>query len=116
MKVLVCGSRDWWRDDIMRERLKQLPRGTEIIHGGARGADRMAGVIANGLGFKVTEFPARWRKRGRVDRSAGLERNLLMLDQEPDLVLAFHLYNSTGTAHTVAQARKRGIPVEVFGV
>ena len=37
-----------------------------------------------------------------------------MLDQKPDLVLAFHddLGKSRGTADTVGEAKRRGIPVE----
>lgn len=111
MKVLVCGSREWRDADTIRERLSKLPRGTEIIHGAARGADRLAGTVAASLGMQVTEFPADWDRYGR---SAGFRRNVLMLDQSPDLVIAFWLNGSTGTKHTVDQADLRGIPVEVF--
>lgn len=111
MKVLVCGSRDWHRDDIIHARLAQLPRGTTIMHGGARGADRMTGVIALRLGFNVIEFPADWHKLGR---SAGYRRNLEMLDENPDLVIAFHKDNSTGTQHVINEAVKRGMDLEVI--
>lgn len=43
-------------------------------------------------------------------------RNIEMLDQKPDLVLAFWDGASTGTGHTVAEAGKRGIPVEIVRV
>src|SRR5262252_8427844 len=102
MKVLVCGSRSWRDGDTIRTRLRALPRGTTIIHGTAIGADRLAGEIANGLGFAVEDDPA-----------AGKKRNLRMLDAEPDLVLAFWDGRSTGTMHTVVNARERSIPVEV---
>jgi hypothetical protein len=36
-----------------------------------------------------------------------------MLDTKPDLVLAFQRDGSRGTQHTIDEARKRGIPVEV---
>jgi hypothetical protein len=35
-----------------------------------------------------------------------------MLETKPDLVIAFHRDGSTGTAHTIAEATKRDIPVE----
>lgn len=111
MKVLVCGSRDWHRDDIVRERLARLPRGTTIIHGGCRGADNIAGRTAHSLGFHVIEYPADWAEYGR---SAGIRRNIAMLAQNPDLVLAFHLNGSTGTQHVIDEALKRGIDLEVF--
>ena len=113
MNVLVCGSRDWWRDDIIKERLAGLPRGTTILHGGARGADRIAGTTANALGMQVREYPAEWRPDGIYDPKAGLKRNLAMLDTQPDLVIAFQLDGSTGTQHTIDNARRRGIPESV---
>jgi hypothetical protein len=111
MKVLVCGSRDWRDGTPIRMALSELPRDATILHGGARGADRLAGNIAASFGFHVEQFPADWGNRGR---RAGIERNLQMLDEKPDLVLAFHLNDSVGTAHTVREARKRGIPVRRF--
>lgn len=113
MKVLVCGSRAWTDGDAIRERLAQLPRGVEIIAGGARGADRLAATIARSLGFAVTEFPANWRPNGTYDPRAGMERNLRMLDQQPELVIAFWIDGSTGTGHTVTNATERKIPVEI---
>ena len=111
MKVLVCGSRDWHDADTITAALRRLPRGTTVIHGGARGADLLAGTIANSLGLQVVEFPADWKNFGR---SAGYRRNIAMLDENPDLVLAFWLNGSTGTAHTVREAERRGIPVEKY--
>jgi len=92
-------------------RIAMLPPGTEVIAGGARGADSIAANFAKGLGLTVREFPADWIVYGR---SAGFRRNVEMLDQEPDLVIAFWDGKSTGTAHTRREAEKRGIPVEVI--
>jgi len=113
MKVLVCGSRAWLDSAAIRARLAELPRGTTIIHGGARGADQLAATIAHSLGFDAQAFNADWHGRGYYDPAAGKKRNLRMLDEQPDLVIAFHKDGSTGTAHTIAHARLRGIPVEV---
>jgi YspA, cpYpsA-related SLOG family len=109
VKVLVCGSRSWDRPPEIGRRLAALPPHSEIIHGGARGADQIAATYARALGLPEKEFPPNW---GR-GRNAGIIRNLQMLDEQPDLVLAFWDGVSTGTKHTIEEAQRRGIPVEV---
>jgi hypothetical protein len=79
--------------------------------GGSRDADLMAASIAIGMRFGVDVFPANWKHYGKA---AGYIRNLAMLDTGPDLVLAFQRNGSRGTQHTIDEARRRGIPVEVF--
>lgn len=110
-RVLVCGSRDWPDYHTIRIQLERLPRGTTIIHGGARGADRMAGTAADALGFPVEVFEAEWDRYGR---RAGIIRNREMLDQNPNLVLAFSLNYSAGTEHTIREAQDRGIHCKVI--
>jgi ABC-type Fe3+-hydroxamate transport system substrate-binding protein len=113
MKVLVCGSRDGWRRGDYRELLKriaELPEGTTVIHGDARGPDRVAGALAEAFGMKVTAVSADWLKHGRA---AGPIRNTAMLDMKPDLVIAFWNGHSRGTKNTIDQAEARGIPVEI---
>lgn len=128
MKVLVCGSREWGSSQPIYDRLKACGRGTKVIHGNARGADTLAANAAWKLGYEVEPFNADWTvhphtPEGRIrmrrdgtlyDVGAGRARNLLMLDQNPDLVLAFQKNGSTGTQHTIDEARRRGIPVEVY--
>lgn len=115
MRVLVCGSRKWTDYAVIRQRLQALPPQTLIIEGEARGADRMARRIAEGLGFAIVPFIADWGKYGRA---AGPIRNQKMLDQgKPDLVLAFSMPDSIGTKDMIARAQKAGIPVEnIIGV
>jgi hypothetical protein len=110
--VLVCGDRHWTNRISIAKRLKQLPANTLILHGGARGADMLAGEEATKLGLKVEVFPAEWEKYGQA---AGPVRNVKMLDMNPHLVIAFHsdLAKSRGTAHTVREARKRQIRVHL---
>lgn len=113
MKVLVCGSRSWSDYDAIYRALRDLvdERGQfVVIHGAARGADRLAGAAAARLGLEVIEYPAQWERYGR---RAGFVRNEQMLAQAPDLVVAFHEGGSRGTAHTIARARAAGIEVIV---
>lgn len=110
MIVLVCGSRKWRDIHAIRMRLLKLPPDCEIIHGAARGADMIAAALATDFGFTVRAFPADWDRHGKA---AGPIRNLAMLDERPDLVVAFQVGESSGTQHTINEARKRGIPVEV---
>lgn len=107
--VLVCGSRMWPYDDLIEDRIAALDRDVTIIHGGAMGADSMAGKAAHALGFKTRVFYPDYPTHGR---RAPLERNLEMLDQGPELVIAFDA-GTSGTGHTITHAKERGIPVEV---
>jgi len=112
MKVLVCGDRSWKDWNKIRSKLQEL-KPEVIIAGGARGADTTAALIASKeLGIPAYIYPAQWNTYGRA---AGPIRNREMLDQCPDLVLAFHsdLSKSKGTADCVREARKRGIKVQI---
>ena len=97
---------------IIRE-LRNLPSASIIIHGNAKGADKLAGELAYGLGFRVISVNAEWSRYGR---GAGPIRNKKMLSMKPDLVLAFHedISKSKGTKDMVTIARKAGIEIKVF--
>ena len=111
MKVLICGSRGWTDQAAIWDRLRNLPLDAEIITGGAIGVDTIAKIGADYFGLTSIVFPADWKTHGKA---AGLIRNIEMLDQKPDLVIAFWDGKSTGTAHTITNAEKRTIPVEVI--
>lgn len=128
--VLVCGSRDWPKDKLwfVTAVMIQEASGAKIISGGARGVDRHAIAEARRLRWPWHEEPADWAVKdstpswavGRrvdgtyYDRTAGFDRNLRMLEMEPDLVLAFRWSHSRGTQHTIDNAHKRGIAVKVY--
>ena len=136
MRVLVCGGRDfgemppgatkyvpsWYRTIERVEAERKLvsaslsalnPRPSTIIHGAARGADRLADIWARRNGVGVTTFPADWYPNGRsggLDRSAGPRRNQRMIQEgKPDLVIAFP--GGAGTADMVRRARMAGVEV-----
>lgn len=113
--VLVCGSRDFEDTAAIHAKLDELPHGVRLIVGCARGADNIAERwgyrhLASGRCGGVTVSRANWHVHGK---RAGIVRNLHMLDQEPALVLAFWDGDSKGTAHTITEARRRGIPTEI---
>lgn len=135
MRVLVCGSRDFSDRKLMEDRLGQLGiQSTRIsadriliIHGGARGADRMAGELAGRMGFGCRVLMAQWTVHDGVCacsraaptcKRAGYRRNVKMLnDGQPDLVLAFYAgKESPGTRMMVKLAKDAGVPVEIFGL
>ncbi|MDE3095808.1 MAG: DUF2493 domain-containing protein [Chloroflexota bacterium] len=116
LRVLVCGSRAWTEPEPIRRELEALYAAgfEEVVHGGAMGADSLAGAIAHELGYSVRCVPADWRRHGRA---AGPLRNARMLSEHsPDLVLAFthDLAKSRGTSDMVRKAREAGVQVRVI--
>ena len=106
MKVLVCGGRNY-RD---RDRVFQVLDSIEalvVIHGGARGADQLAGAWAKERQVSCNTYSAQWDRYGK---SAGFRRNEQMLNEgNPDLIIAFP--GGNGTAHMMRIARQRGYEV-----
>lgn len=113
MKILCCGDRNWTNYHVIKKYLSSFPKNTIIIEGEARGADIISKEIAESLGLMVIKFPADWDKYGK---SAGPIRNRQMLDQNPDMVYAFHndIKNSKGTKDCVTEAIFRNIPVKII--
>ena len=109
-RVLICGSRNWPEPLTIKRRVLALAENTIIIAGKASGADRIAARFARARGMEVIELPAQWQRHGK---RAGYLRNVEMLEMGPKLVIAFQHNGSRGTQHTINEARKRKIPVEV---
>ncbi len=113
MRVLVCGGRDYEDYEAVVKELDTLHKKWNIvtlIHGGARGADRLAGAWATMVGVQEVVCPANWSKFGK---KAGVERNYSMLSLEPDAVVAFP--GGVGTVHMVRIAEKAGVTVRKVG-
>jgi hypothetical protein len=108
MRVLVCGGRDFKDWDLLSEELTYLLGEIDvIIHGGAKGADRLAGDFAFAAGITEEVYLAKWDEHGLA---AGPIRNQRMLDDgKPDLVIAFP--GGKGTADMVRRARAAGVEV-----
>ena len=117
--AVVTGSRDWTnRYKIYDSLIKVNPY--MVIHGGARGADSIAGEWCNDSGKICLQVPALWEFHGRA---AGNIRNVQMLEiakaiaeykNQSLLLLAFPLSHSIGTFNCIKSAQSMGIEVHVF--
>lgn len=109
-KVLVCGGRDFRDTKLLDRFLCEVDNHVcigEIIHGGANGADTMAGCWAEKYNIPVTVFQAEWHKYGR--RAGPLRNEQMLREGKPDFVVAFP--GGRGTAHMVGLAKAASIPV-----
>lgn len=83
----------------------------ELIHGDAEGADRLAAHYWSFYRYgPITAFPANWD----LGKGGGTARNGVLVAHMPDLVLAFHLDNSRGTADAIRQAKAAGLTVITY--
>lgn len=109
-RVLCCGGRYFSDATFLAARLDDLHQmlgDFVIIHGGARGADRLAGEWGKRHGFPVIEVAANW---DIYAKSAGAIRNGWMLDFcFPTYVVAFP--GGNGTADMIRKCKARGLPV-----
>lgn len=109
VKVLVCGGRDFNERSRLFAAMDDLRVElgiTLVIHGDARGADKLAGEWAKSRGIHVAAVPALW---DFYDRQAGPLRNAAMLTLGPLAVVAFP--GGAGTASMIRMASSSGLPV-----
>lgn len=124
-RIIVCGGRGFSDRGAVESLLATFdPKYDTIVHGGATGADLLAGRVARGMGFRVEEWLAHWtapcspecahgpRKTWPNGQSycpaAGLHRNQRMLDLGADLVVGFP--GARGTTHMLQIAQDAGVP------
>jgi len=116
----MCGSRGWKDPDPIHMVFAQLMgesvrKGEELvlIHGDAKGADRMAASIAPQFNARVIAVPADWDAHGKA---AGPIRNQKMIDDhDPDVIWAFRSTGkSNGTDDMVRRGERAGIQTHVW--
>ena len=113
MKVIIAGSRSFRDYQYLCQVLGQeRHRITQVISGGAPGADRLGIRWALAQKVRIKGFPADWQRFGK---SAGYRRNQQMA-QAGDVLIAFWDGQSPGTAHMIACMRALGKPVVVIRV
>jgi hypothetical protein len=113
MRIIVTGGRDFANRNMLNTLLDNMNSHgpiTEVVEGGARGADRMAREWAHTRGIPCITVPANWDRHGR---SAGMIRNIQMLVDFPEhVVVAFP--GGRGTTGMIAETRKRKRNIIVF--
>lgn len=121
-RILITGSRDWPNEPAIAAAILQswLDWGKPpltVIHGGARGADEIAGSVINKQLatapdlFKVEVHPALWDIHGKA---AGHIRNAEMVALGADLLIAFIYNESRGATGCLKLAEAAGIPCIVY--
>jgi hypothetical protein len=102
MRTIIAGGRDYQgtEDDIAL--LDALPI-TEVISGGARGADKFGEYYAKKRNLPLRIYPAEWDRYGK---SAGYRRNVQMAEVAEAVVL---FPGGKGTNHMFTIARERGL-------
>ena len=110
MKLAIVGGRDFNDYGKLAATIQNhfyLVQITEIISGGANGADSLAEKYARQYqNIKYVEFLPDWKNEGKV---AGFNRNQKIVN-ECDMVLAFWDGVSRGTKDTIEKAKKAHKP------
>lgn len=113
MKLIVSGSRSFTDyQQVCRVLGEHRQHITQVITGGARGADRLGYRWTWKHQVKHQLFRADWERFGK---SAGVRRNHQMA-QAGDVLVAFWDGRSPGTAHMVQCMTQLGKPVVVIRV
>lgn len=81
---------------------------TILVHGDARGADRLAKAIWEKRGLPTEAHPADWAKLGK---KAGTVRNVDMVNLGADYCIGFLRPESIGTKHCLKFASWQDIPI-----
>ena len=113
---LICGGRDFadqaMFDDVMSQLTRMWGCPGKVVHGGAKGADSIAGEWGKRMALEVIAVPANWDKHGRA---AGPIRNEdMLIKHKPKRVIAFP--GGSGTADMVQRAKNRRGEIDVVEI
>ena len=113
MRTIIAGSRgfeNYEQLDNLMHSLSNSWKVTEVLSGGARGADYIGEVWASAHNIPVQKFPAEWDKHGK---GAGFIRNTEMAENAEALIAIWD-GKSRGTKHMVEIARRKGLIVVLY--
>jgi len=105
MKLIIAGGRDCTLTEAHFTWLDTLPNVTEVVSGGARGADAGGEKWGTLRGLRVTTFPAQWGLHGRA---AGPLRNEQMA-KYADALAAFP--GGRGTSDMMRRAKAHSLEI-----
>lgn len=107
MKLSIIGSRSFVDYEALEKAAKEIPA-TEIISGGAAGADTLAAQYAENHNLKMSVFLPKFKtdKTVQYHPKYYMERNKQIVDAS-DYVLAFWDGKSKGTKYTINYAKKQ---------
>lgn len=109
MKVIIAGSRDCTDMKILLEAINESKFNiSEVISGGARGADALGELWAKNNNIPLKIFPADWS----IGKSAGYIRNKQMAEYGNALIALWN-GESKGTNHMIEIAKKLNLVVYV---
>lgn len=110
MRVIIAGGRDFNNYVLLLETIiKSNFDITEIVSGGAAGADRLGEKFAYEANISLKRFPANWNIHGR---KAGIIRNGQMAEYA-DALIAVWDNKSPGTANMIKQAQSKRLKIFV---
>ena len=115
MKTIIAGGRDYHNYNHVRAMLDHFRKEhtiTEVVSGGAKGADALGEQYAEEMGITLKIYPADWQKHGRA---AGPIRNQKMGDYADQLVAVWD-GKSKGTKNMIDYMNKLKKPVYVIWV
>ena len=113
MKIVIAGSRNFHDYQLLCQTLApERPCITQVLTGGARGADQLSFRWALKHHIRSRCFAADWERFGKT---AGVRRNHQMA-QAGDMLLAFWDGRSAGTQHMISCMQQLGKPVVVIRV
>lgn len=107
--VAVIGSRNFSDYNLLESTLISMPNITQIISGGAKGADSLAATYAVQHQLPLAIFRPDWKTYGK---GAGIVRNRQIMEVA-EMVVAFWDGTSKGTANSLKLAKSKGIPIRM---
>lgn len=120
IKIIIAGGRDFKNFEAVKVEVDSILKSylgdnidkskIEIVSGGARGADKLAEIVAKELSIPNKVFNANWNKYGK---SAGLIRNKQMANYVASsdckgILLCFWDGHSKGSENMIQTAKKYG--------
>jgi hypothetical protein len=104
--LAIVGSRSFTDYALLKRTVDELRltwQFTQVVSGGARGADRLGERYARDHALRMIVLKPDWQK----GRGAGIQRNGDIVARA-DFILAFYDGASPGTKNTIARARLSG--------